>query len=518
MLGTIAALLGALSLGLVAYYYHRQKQLEDHAETATSAAADPQAAEAARQRAEAAQRRAEAERLEAEAEAQRQQERRESKLRTVLSSDSRARDYLRRRAGLEDTAERPSEELIARTAAMLPEALIDVCRVASQTSDVELDIPISRQRERVPYPTSDMEPMQMQGFDQLLNMLPEQHALPDEQFYDRLAHQDLLTMQSFEERPVNLLYILLDVSGSMYADLGHGVQRSAWARGIALRLLFQVIEADARYFMRGFAHEPGPLFRATNEDEAAALIERLLDDDLGIDAEIRRRVEGAGGQYDDVDLRATLIWNNKNDLDLHVITPDEQRIYFSNKKSPCGGFLDVDMNVGGGKPGVDPVENIRWLRGQAPAGSYQVLVRNYRFHEPVQEPTPLTVEVEVQGCYRRFDTTISPNLETNKASELAICSIDFRPGQRPEGDDWKAGTDIYAAFTQAVSDIRTQGGTLSRSEILLITDAQDETMDPETVIELMGSDIRLHVVTIGFDSEDLKRAATSYRRLREVTL
>ena len=52
-------------------------------------------------------------------------------------------------------------------------------------------------------------------------------------------------------------------------------------------------------------------------------------------------------------------------------------IYFNNKKSECGGELDVDMNI---RPlSKTPVENVVW-RTNAPLGTYKVGVHFYKHH------------------------------------------------------------------------------------------------------------------------------------------
>ncbi len=144
-----------------------------------------------------------------------------------------------------------------------------------------------------------------------------------------------------------------------------------------------------------------------------------------VDAEIRQRVKAAGGRYEGVDIRASLMWNNTNDLDLHVVAPSGERIFFNHKRSSCGGWLDVDMNVSGET--TKPVENVQWAKGSAAVGDYQVVVRNFRFHEQDQAPTPFVVELEVDGEVQHFEGVISPDKETGPKSDLTCFEFGFDP-------------------------------------------------------------------------------------------
>jgi hypothetical protein len=148
----------------------------------------------------------------------------------------------------------------------------------------------------------------------------------------------------------------------------------------------------------------------------------------GIDGEFKACVERAGGQYEGVDIRATLLWNNRNDLDLHVITPSGKRVYYGDKQDRHGGYLDVDMNVRGETD--TPVENTRWPRGCAPSGRYKVIVWNYRFHEAHEAPTPFQVELEVNGELFHASGTVSPRRETQTASEILVFQFDYKQGER----------------------------------------------------------------------------------------
>lgn len=79
----------------------------------------------------------------------------------------------------------------------------------------------------------------------------------------------------------------------------------------------------------------------------------------GVADSIKEKVRAAGGQTEGF-LRCSLAWSNYDDLDLHVVEPNNLEIYYSNRIGRSGGKLDVDENAGYGKT-RKPVENIIWV-------------------------------------------------------------------------------------------------------------------------------------------------------------
>ncbi len=115
-------------------------------------------------------------------------------------------------------------------------------------------------------------------------------------------------------------------------------------------------------------------------------------------ADLSERLKQHGAQTGDV--QASLIWNNFNDLDLHIIDPNEEHIYFAHKRARSGGHLDVDMNAGG-RESKEPVENIYFPAGRAPAGRYRVYVHYYAQHD-TENLTPFRCEVLVKDKVHKF--------------------------------------------------------------------------------------------------------------------
>ena len=122
----------------------------------------------------------------------------------------------------------------------------------------------------------------------------------------------------------------------------------------------------------------------------------------GNNQKFNNRLKREGAKTGQVQI--SLIWNNRNDLDLHVLCPSGERISFDHKKSADGGKLDVDMNVSG--ESVRPVENIYWPPRSMQKGIYKVVVHHYSWHGS-PDPTKYTVRIIVGGKSRHFSGTLN---------------------------------------------------------------------------------------------------------------
>jgi hypothetical protein len=126
---------------------------------------------------------------------------------------------------------------------------------------------------------------------------------------------------------------------------------------------------------------------------------------------IKERVKAKGGNVAGV-VRASLAWFNYDDLDLHMLEPGGNRIYYGARVSPStGGVLDVDMNPGGGtahhaaaapaRYSRAAVENISYAsKARMTPGAYKLMVNNYAKAE-TSDPG-FEVELELDGAVRSF--------------------------------------------------------------------------------------------------------------------
>lgn len=124
------------------------------------------------------------------------------------------------------------------------------------------------------------------------------------------------------------------------------------------------------------------------------------------------------------DVEITLQWKDRNDLDLHCVEPSGDTINFTNLISRSGGQLEIDMNAG--IVTNRPIEHIYWPDGQAPAGTYTVIVNYYSRRTSLQDSSPFTVKVK----YGDHTETYSGSLTEHQ--NATVCQFTYDPEQRQQ--------------------------------------------------------------------------------------
>ena len=76
------------------------------------------------------------------------------------------------------------------------------------------------------------------------------------------------------------------------------------------------------------------------------------------------------------DIQVNVQWDTDNDVDLHVISPLDEHVFFGNQQAESGGQLDLDSNVGCPTDGIRN-ENIFWPTGSAPEGTFQIWLDDF---------------------------------------------------------------------------------------------------------------------------------------------
>ena len=202
-----------------------------------------------------------------------------------------------------------------------------------------------------------------------------------------------------------------------------------------------------------------------------AYTNRVLFLSDGTEMSARLRTAGA----DSGDLRVSLLWDNRNDVDLHVVEPSGEHVFYGNRVSRrSGGMLDVDMNVNGQT--TKPVENVFWPKGAVPHGRIRVYIQLYGYHDPRGQDTNYTVEIYDRGEITRYDGVIPAFTPPN--SNFHIAEIDFRPGSG-SGNEVRGVLEVARTYKemgisvstigvgehfdlQLMSDLGTYGGGSSR--------------------------------------------------------
>lgn len=146
-----------------------------------------------------------------------------------------------------------------------------------------------------------------------------------------------------------------------------------------------------------------------------------------VNLEVLARLKEKGGQEGKITV--TLMWFNRNDLDIHVFDPNGNVVRW-NAVPPFRQQLDVDANA---NPSIEtdrPVENIRWLQSP-PHGTYKVIVDHFRISKSpgCEGPTKFIVRIKIEDrepVFFQGEVTWHPGHGVENP-ELKICDFTYPP-------------------------------------------------------------------------------------------
>lgn len=162
------------------------------------------------------------------------------------------------------------------------------------------------------------------------------------------------------------------------------------------------------------------------------------------DSDIKTKVSNAGGNVT-APFRVSLAWYNYDDLDIHVVEPNGNTIWYSNKRSSTGGFLDVDMNVSANSR--EAVENICW--NNPIDGSYKIKVNNYTKRESIDVGFELEVENNGNISNYIYQKPVSGNklyltIEVkNGQIQNVVCNKDVE-SRTSSQNHWGVKTEVFS--------------------------------------------------------------------------
>ena len=127
-------------------------------------------------------------------------------------------------------------------------------------------------------------------------------------------------------------------------------------------------------------------------------------------------------------IQIVLAWDDANDLDLAVVCPNNQVIFFNNRRA-CGGKLDLDRNILAADP--PPAENIVFPDDPV-AGTYRILVKNNNQRVPGGQASPFRVTVRQEGVPDRVLTGEAPFNQELSVGEFRVpeCNQETKSGGR----------------------------------------------------------------------------------------
>lgn len=119
----------------------------------------------------------------------------------------------------------------------------------------------------------------------------------------------------------------------------------------------------------------------------------------------------------------TLIWNNTDDLDIHIITPHGKKVYYADPVG-SGHFLLLDENACLPYKSK-PVEDYYWKK-DATSGTYRVIINNYKARNEKFTPFAVHFTPFIEGVAQvpiSYDTTDDKGLQDKESVFIGAIAV-----------------------------------------------------------------------------------------------
>jgi len=162
---------------------------------------------------------------------------------------------------------------VERVAARLDAKILSILDIVTFVKGV-LNSHEDTQRNRTPTPADDEDVTTITDISQAVDALPREQAMDDDVFFQKIADGTLMVNEHQENVGRPLLYLLVDVSGSMMDSIsvktrqqrgGWTLSKGGFATAFSLAFLADIQEKDGVAFLRTFAGSPGKLYKAKTE-------------------------------------------------------------------------------------------------------------------------------------------------------------------------------------------------------------------------------------------------------------
>ena len=203
------------------------------------------------------------------------------------------------------------------------------------------------------------------------------------------------------------------------------------------------------------------------------------------------------------EVQITVSWDTDADLDLHVLDPNGDEVYFGQEKVDSGGVLDLDSFCG--PQAFIRNEHVGWSQASAPPGRYEVRVNHWESCEAVR--TNYIVNIYNHGRTTSFSGTFTGRgTEDGGRGSGRLITVFEVPGAADRPQLTPAISSTYRGSGDQVFVLNPGGEILDDTTVTL------ELGDASADVYVIATNTTVHHADPHVERLDIKDAQAKLRR------